>query len=48
MEAIMRRGVVRDEGRSKLKRRRRGVSFCHVRRMDAEDQLREEMVDGNH
>jgi len=47
-EAIMRRGRRRDVGRSRLKRRRRGVSFCHVRRMDAEGHLREAIVDGNH
>jgi len=35
-------------GVSRLKRRRRGVSFCHVSRIEAEDHLREAIVEGNH
>lgn len=46
--AIRRRKVKSGVGRSKLKRRRRGVSFCHVRRIVAEGHLREAIVDGNH
>lgn len=46
--AIRRRKVESGVGRSKLKRRRRGVSFCHVRRIVAEGHLREAIVDGNH
>lgn len=47
---ILRRtiGIVRLGGRVRLKSKRRGVNFCQVKRIDADGQDREEMVDGNH
>lgn len=43
-----RRGVVMVAGKSALNRMSRGVSFCHVRRIVAENQFNEANVEGNH
>lgn len=41
-------GYIILEDRSNLNRRSRGVSFCHVSRIEAEVQVREAIVEGNH
>lgn len=40
--------MVSEGGMSSLKRRRRGASFCQVRRREAEYQLSAAIVEGNH
>lgn len=41
-------GVVLAGGKSRLNKRSRGVNFCQVKRIVADGQLREAIVDGNH
>ena len=45
---IRRRGTIRLLGRSRLKIRKRGASFCQVIRIVAEGHVRAAIVDGNH
>lgn len=42
------KGVIIEVGRSALNKISKGVNFCHVRRIVAENQFSEARVEGNH
>lgn len=42
------KGVVIVGGKSALNKIKRGVSFCHVSKIEAENQFRDARVEGNH